>query len=186
MNLRTAATAALALSAALLLAGCSPENDRELLADHDLAGLDAPQIIERLDTMPVAERPADLLASVQTDELVLSDSGGREARLPLPDDEVYLSIAPYRDLTHECHFHSLTTCVGELAGAEMRITLTDANGDVLIDETRRSYDNGFVGVWVPRGIEAELVVEHDGRVGTAPISTRSPDDPTCITTLRLV
>lgn len=159
---------------------------QELLAALDLAGLDVATVIERLDAMPVAERPTDLVASVQPDALVLRDESGREGRLPMPDDAVYISIAPFRAQTHDCHFHSLTTCVGELSDTELRIVLTAADGSVLLDETRRTHDNGFTGVWVPRGIEATLTVESAGLTGSVPLSTTSSDDRTCITDLQLL
>ena len=191
--------AAATLAAALVLTGCttasSPEPappstssqpvDNEFLADHDLDGLDAAQVIERLDTMPVADRPTDLIASVQPDALVLTDDQKRETRLPMPEDEVYISVAPYREQTHDCYFHSLTTCLGELANTAVQVTLTGEDGDVLLDEVRQTYDNGFVGIWVPRGIKATLTIEHEGRTGTVTISTMNEDDATCITTLQL-
>ncbi len=191
--------AAATLAAALVLTGCatapshepaSPSTnsqavDTGVLADHDLDGLDAAQVIERLDTMPVADRPTDLIASVQPDALVLTDDQKRETRLPMPEDEVYISVAPYREQTHDCYFHSLTTCLGELANTAVQVTLTGEDGDVLLDEVRQTYDNGFVGIWVPRGIKATLTIEHEGRTGTVTISTMNEDDATCITTLQL-
>ncbi|MCB8045301.1 CueP family metal-binding protein [Microbacterium oxydans] len=193
------AAAAATLAAALVLTGCatapshepaSPSTnsqavDTGFLADHDLDGLDAAQVIERLDTMPVADRPTDLIASVQPDALVLTDDQKRETRLPMPEDEVYISVAPYREQTHDCYFHSLTTCLGELANTAVQVTLTGEDGDVLLDEVRQTYDNGFVGIWVPRGIKATLTIEHEGRTGTVTISTMNEDDATCITTLQL-
>lgn len=158
----------------------------QILAAHDLAGLDVREVIERLDTMPVSDRPTDLLASVQPDALVLRGADEREARLPMPEDEVYISVAPFREQTHECHFHSLTTCRGELSGVEVRLTLTSDDGTVLIDEMRRTYDNGFVGFWVPRDITATLTIAHDGRTGSVPVSTRNGDDRTCITDLQVL
>ncbi|GEO90953.1 CueP family metal-binding protein [Kocuria flava] len=95
------------------------------------------------------------------------------------------AIAPYREQTHDCHFHSLTTCLGELPNTEVQLTLTGEDGKVLLDETRQTYDNGFVGIWVPRGIEATLTIEHEGQSGTATVSTTDEDDPSCITTLQL-
>lgn len=160
-------------------------SDSEFLAVHDLAGLDAAQVIERLDTMPVADRPTDLLAAVQPDALVLTDDQERETQLPMPEDEVYVSVAPYREQTHDCYFHSLTTCLGELGNADVQVMLTDADGKVLVNETRETFDNGFVGLWVPRGVEATLTIEHEGQTGTTTITTLNEDDPTCITTLRL-
>ncbi|WBL19888.1 MULTISPECIES: CueP family metal-binding protein [Citricoccus] len=195
-NLNVAATATFA--AALVLTGCTttspePEStsigsqavDTDFLADHNLDGLDATQVIERLDTMPVADRPTDLIASVQPDALILTDDQDRETRLPMPEDEVYISVAPYREQTHDCYFHSLTTCLGELTNSEVQVTLTGEDGDVLVNEVQQTYDNGFVGVWVPHGIEATLTIEHEGQTGSAIISTMNDDDPTCITTLQL-
>lgn len=184
--------------AALTLAGCapaapdaapSPVRDHavgtQFLVEQDLDGLDAAQIIKRLDTMPVADRPAGLIASVRPAELVLTDGQGREERLPMPDDKVYVSVAPYREQTHDCYFHSLTTCLGELANTEVQVILTDESGEVLINEIRQTFDNGFLGFWIPRGITATLTIEHEIGAGTAAISTVSEDDPTCITTLQL-
>ncbi len=192
-------TAAATFISALVLTGCattsSPEPaslstrsqavDSDFLAAHDLDGLDAAQVIERLDPMPVADRPADLIASVQPDALVLTDDQDQETQLPMPEDEVYISIAPYRDQTHDCYFHSLTTCLGELANTGVQITIAREDGDVLLDEARQTYGNGFIGIWVPRDTEATLTIEHEGQTGTVAISTMNEDDPTCITTLRL-
>ncbi|MFS4491238.1 CueP family metal-binding protein, partial [Dietzia kunjamensis] len=47
-----------------------------------------------------------------------------------------------------------------------------------------TYDNGFLGLWLPRGITATLTIDHDGRTATAPIST-GDDDLTCLTTMQL-
>ena len=96
----------------------------------------------------------------------------------MPDDEVYISVAPYREQTHDCYFHSLTTCLGELANAEVQVTLTSDDGEVLVNETRQTYDNGFIGIyWIPRGIEATLTIDHKGQTGTTTISTMNDDDP---------
>lgn len=160
--------------------------DQRMLADHGLEGLGARAIIERLDAQTVAERPADLVASVQPEQLVVADDEGRQTVLPMPEDEVYISAAPYESQTHECHFHSLTTCLGELQNQKVQVTLADrATGAVLVEEELRTFDNGFVGMWVPKGIEAELTIEHAGKVATAVVSTRNADDPTCLTGLRL-
>lgn len=195
---RNALAAVFVAILALVLAGCaitpsgpapssvsSQTSEREFLADHGLSGLDVRQVIKRLDTMPVADRPTDLLASVQPEALVLTDDQERETRLPLPEDEVYISIAPYRDQTHDCYFHSLTTCLGELASEEVQVTLTGADGEVIIDEARQTYDNGFIGLWVPRDTEVTLTIEHEGQEANARISTMNDDDATCITTMRL-
>lgn len=192
------ATLAIALLAGLALAGCGssdPEpaptstevqsDERGFLAANGLGGLDARQIINRLDTMPVDERPADLIASVEPNELILTDGRKREARLPMPEDEMYVSVAPYRAETHECHFHSLTTCRGELGNTEIQVRLTGDDGRVLVNETRETFDNGFVGLWVPRGIKGKLTIEAGGQTATETLSTLKADDATCVTTMKL-
>lgn len=157
-----------------------------ILADHGLATADARQVIDTLDAQPVAERPSDLIASVRPGQLQLSDDQGREASLPLPDDAFYLSVAPYVSQTHECHFHSLTTCKGELGDTPVHVTVTDRDtGQVVVDEVLTTFDNGFVGLWLPRGIEATLTISTDGRSATTAISTSGDEDPTCLTTLQL-
>ncbi|MGC5617739.1 CueP family metal-binding protein [Georgenia sp. Z1491] len=54
-----------------------------------------------------------------------------------------------------------------------------------MNETRETFDNGFVGLWVPRDIEGTLTIAHEGQEGTVAITTLNEDDPTCITTLRV-
>lgn len=157
----------------------------EVLDRYGLTDMDARGVIERLDTMPVAERPDTLLASVQPTELVLTDTAaGSIATLPMPDEQFYLSVAPYEDQTHDCLFHSLTTCLGEMAGEPVDITVTDETGRTVVDETRTAYDNGFVGLWLPRDLTGTLTVEHDGKSSTVPIAT-GDDDLTCLTTAHL-
>lgn len=183
----------------LLLGGCGssepeqPESspaasrsgDSRLLSDNGLDGLGAREIIDRLDAMPIDERPRDLIASVEPDRLVLTDGAEREASLPMPKGEVYISVAPYRTETHECHFHSLTTCLGELGNTEAEVTLTGKDGKVLLDGKRRIFGNGFIGFWMPRGIRADLKIRVGDRTATETISTVEPDDRTCVTTMKL-
>ena len=154
-----------------------------LLAEHGLAGKTAVQVIDALDRMPVAERPDDLMASVRVDELLVSDDA-TEVALDIPDDRFYLSVAPYLTGTHDCFYHSLTTCKGELGGRDVDVTITSADGEVLVDRQVSTFDNGFVGFWLPRGVDATLEVSYQGKTGRTPISTGA-DDPTCLTTLRL-
>ncbi|MDO5513202.1 CueP family metal-binding protein [Corynebacterium sp.] len=184
---------ALLAAGSLALASCSTDNDPAQeaasppasLEAYGLAGLDAPQIIDKLDTMPVADRPADLTASVQPTELSLNTGSEELATLPMPDDEFYLSVAPYENRTHSCHFHSLTTCLGEMAGEQVHVTVTDTTtGQTLIDEPRTTYDNGFLGLWLPRDITATLTIDHDGKTATSPIAT-GDQDLTCLTTMQI-
>jgi hypothetical protein len=157
-----------------------------ILKEFGYPATDAVHLIDTLDATPVAQRPAGLMASVRPGELQLTDADGRKASLPLPDDRFYLSIAPYVEGTHECHFHSLTTCRGELSGADIHVTVRDAaTGDVLVSGPRTAFDNGFVGLWLPRGITADVTIGYQGRQAQATASTAGNDAATCLTTMRL-
>lgn len=188
--------AALLLSAlALVLAGCATTPDADVPADgsvdqaqflaaHDLSGMDGKEIVDHLDRVPVSERPTDLMASVRADEVQLSDAEQQETTVSLPEDEFYLSLAPYLDQTHECYYHSLTTCQGELGGEEIDVRITDDSGKVLVDEQVTTFDNGFIGFWLPADIDALVEVDYNGSTGSEQISTDA-DGATCVTTLHL-
>lgn len=187
--MRTLAT--VGLIGVLLLAGCATGPDEAATAEPatesavaDFEGRDARQVIEELETTPVADRSTELMASVQPDALVISDEAGEETSLAMPTDSFYLSVAPYEDETHDCFHHSLTTCLGEMRGTDVGVKVVDAAGKVLVDERTQTEDNGFVGVWLPRDIKATLTIEAGGKSVTQPIST-ADDDPTCLTTVKL-
>lgn len=194
--IRTARTAfAAALGLALVLAGCSTPSTEApptgssstILSEHGLEGMDAAQIVNRLDALPIAERPAGLMASIRPDELLLSDGENPDLSMPMPEDKFYVSLAPFVDQTHDCYFHSLTTCTGELAAEEMDVTVTNqATGEVLLAEKMQTQENGFLGLWLPRDIEATIHVAQDDRSASASISTANDDDLTCLTTMQLV
>jgi len=190
-RIRPAAAAAALL---LLLAACSPAEDASpaaeespttapLLSEHGLDGMSGKEIVDHLDRLGGADRPADLMASVRAEELVLGD-GTEEISVELPAEEFYVSFAPYVEATHECYYHSLTSCQGELVEEDIEVTLTSSDGEVLVEETVTTFANGFVGYWLPRGFEGTLEVSHDGRTGEVPVATGA-EDPTCITTLQL-
>ena len=152
------------------------------LAEHRLSG-DAVSIVEDLERLGGDERPQDLKVSVRPAELQLSDDD-RQVTLRTPADRFYLSIAPYRDKTHECYFHGLTTCQGELTAEDVHVKIVDTSGEVLVDQDTVTNANGFVGFWLPRGASGTVELTTEGGAGSQPFSTGA-DDPTCMTTLRV-
>lgn len=202
MRSKAIASAAGTLLALSALAGCSaapaPVSQAEptkidaaqaggFLKELGLEGLDAKAAIDRLDRLPVEQRPAGFTASVQPSQLVIADTAGRTTSLPMPEDQFYLSAAPYVNQTHSCHFHSLTTCLGELSGENVQVKALNADtGEVLVDRTIQSFDNGFLGLWVPRGINVELTFSYEGKTASSTVSTAGSEVATCLTELRLV
>lgn len=171
-------------SALLLATGCAGGSGPvSLLEEYGLAGADTREVVERLDQTN-EDRGSGLEASVTYDAVVVQE-GGKESLLPMPEDEFYLSVAPWTTTTHDCFTHSLTGCQGELVDAPLDVRITDSNGAVLVDETVRTYDNGFVGFWLPKGITGSLEITSAAGNAAGSISTFA-DSPTCITTLQLV
>nr|WP_232488568.1 CueP family metal-binding protein [Brevibacterium antiquum] len=179
----------------MVLAGCGtagsssePDNDQvstgEFLSEHGLDGMNAVEAIDHLDRLAVTDRPNDLMASVYPAELVLAGEA-QEVTIDLPREKAYVSIAPYVDTTHDCFYHSLTTCRGELGNEELDVKITDsASGEVVVDDRATTFDNGFAGFWVPSDIEGTISITHEGKSGSVDFST-GEDGATCITDLRL-
>lgn len=180
--------AAVLLSAGAVLSACSapaaPADPSAALSFAQVEAMSAAEAIDALEAVPVADRATDYSASVRPDALLLTAGDGREVGKPLPEDSFHLSVAPYESSTHECFFHNLTSCRGELAGRTFEVTVVDGAGATILDETLVAADNGFVGFWLPRGIEATLTVRAGDEVAVSSIAT-GPDDPTCLTDLKL-
>jgi hypothetical protein len=178
----------LALTA--VVTGCTgpaptDQSSQSLTSVDSFADLGARELIDQLERTPVSERPEDLIASIRHDEVLLSRMDGTdEVSVPIAEGH-YLSIAPYVNQTHECYFHSLTTCTAEMGGQPIDVRIVDAEtGGVLVDETTEPHDNGFVGYWLPRDITATVSVAADGLTGEATVSTGA-EDLTCLSSLQL-
>lgn len=164
-------------------ASSSASEQAALLEEQGLAGLSAREVIEELDTLP-QQRPLEIGASVQEEALVVTD-GETQTAMELPADEQYVSIAPFVNQTHDCYFHSLGTCQGELVEEDLTFTITTDSGEVLVDETVTTYANGFAGFWLPKDAEGTITVTNaDGLEGSVPFET-TDGSATCITTLQL-
>lgn len=155
----------------------------DLLAAHGLEGLTGQEIVDELDSDP-RPRPLPVAASVYGDEVVVMDEA-QEVALPIDGDEFYVSFAPYQTFTHPCTYHALGGCQGEMVEEDFDVTITSDDGEVLFDQQVTSWANGFIGVWLPRDVNATLEVSYaDGTAGAVPISTFD-GDPTCVTTIEL-
>ncbi|WP_337969940.1 CueP family metal-binding protein [Virgibacillus salexigens] len=129
-------------------------------------------------------RVDDGTASITSEELIVTDSNNKETTYDLPEDEFFVSIAPFMKATHPCTNHSLTGCQGELVEKEFDVYIQDDEGNVVIDETMTSFKNGFIDLWLPRNKTFQVKIEHGGKVSESEISTFEGDN-TCITTMQL-
>lgn len=125
----------------------------------------------------------DVNASITSHELIVTDNG-RKTSFDLPEDEFFVSIAPFVENTHECAIHSLTGCQGELVDKDFDVRIQDEEGTVVMDETITSLKNGFIDLWLPRDRTYQVKIEYEGKTVESEISTFK-DDNTCITTMQL-
>ncbi|WP_211656276.1 MULTISPECIES: CueP family metal-binding protein [Planococcus] len=138
----------------------------------------------------VKELVADLSGSDEVsaasidDQQVTVEEKGDKSVYPLPEEEFFVSIAPYETYTHPCEIHSLTGCQGELAEKEMKVTITDNEGKVYVDKMMKTPANGFIDLWLPRNRTYVVEIEAKGKTGEINFSTFA-GDPTCLTDLLL-
>ncbi|POT55583.1 hypothetical protein C3432_21305 [Citrobacter amalonaticus] len=152
------------------------------LAKHGLAGKSVEQMVETID-QTAQSRPLPFSASVTSTDLKLND-GEQVHTLPL-GDKFYLSFAPYQQQTHPCFNHSLSGCQGEMPNTTFNVKVTDNKGDVVMQKALKSYQNGFIGVWLPRNMEGSVEVSYNGKKAIHPIKTMN-DSQTCLTELQLL
>ena len=169
----------LSISISLLLAGCSTNN--RTLESVGLDGLTGKEIL-----VGVADGSIEMTGfglSVYDDELiVLIDS--EKLSVEMPEDEFFLSVAPYENDTHTCLIHSATGCSGELKNESFYVEFIDEDGNVLLSEMMSTMGNGFIDLWLPRDIDGILTITYGNLTSTKTIST-SAGEPTCETTMKL-
>lgn len=123
-------------------------------------------------------------ASITSSELIVTDENQEETTYDLPEDEFFVSIAPFLNETHECDIHSLTGCQGELVDTEFDVLIKDSDGELLIDEEKQTEANGFIDVWLPRDDTYTVTIKQDGKETSSEIFTFD-GDKTCITNMQM-
>jgi len=155
-----------------------PSGANKVLKQLELENTEIKDIVNNLDQR--IDEPTNVGARITGDKLFLYDNE-KEYSIDLPTDLFFVSIAPYINEVHPCTIHNLVSCRGEIFNQPMRIRIVDENNQIIIDEDRTTQANGFIGIWLPKGINATLKVDYDGLTVEYPISTYSESD-TCITT----
>jgi len=125
----------------------------------------------------------DVVASINSHQLIVQEAGKEEV-YNLPEDEFFVSIAPFKTYTHECAIHNLTSCQGELVEEAFQVTVTDEAGEKILDEEMKTFANGFIDLWLPREQNFTVTIEQGDQISEEEISTFK-GDYTCITTMQL-
>ncbi|OEH93789.1 CueP family metal-binding protein [Bacillus solimangrovi] len=168
-----------ALSATFLLAACSADDTQSEPQEE----MDSQSIKELVHDYSVGNIKTGA-ASITSESLNVTDNNGEEIVYELPADEFFVSIAPYINKTHPCTNHNLIGCQGELSNENFDVVIKDNEGNVVIEETMNSGDNGFIDLWLPRDKEYQVQITQDGKVAESALSTFKTDG-TCVTTMKL-
>ena len=123
-------------------------------------------------------------ASITSSELIVTGDDKKVTTYDLPEDEFFVSIAPFINTTHPCDIHSLTGCQGELVEEDFDVHIVDSEGNVVLDEVKTTEANGFIDLWLPRDDTFTVTIKQDAKETVTEITTFDGDN-TCITTMHL-
>ena len=154
--------------------------DQQLMGD--LKGVNAKQAMKLAYKWRTEN--IDVKTFVTPDAVNFQFKDGKTVVVPLPDDQMIVSIAPYVNKTHPCATHTMSSCKGELRNTLIEVKAVAAGGRVLINESIMSPFTGFVDLWLPRNQEITLYVSALGKKATGKIDTYR-NSKTCDSTLKL-
>ncbi len=120
---------------------------------------------------------------VTTEELIVEFPDGREVHKNLPDNEMYIAIAPYINYTHSCTNHYISSCKAELTKKGFKVTAI-SNNDTIINQNITSLNNGFIELWLPRDKTISISIIY-GLLGSKEIIKTDKESRTCFTTFKL-
>lgn len=123
-------------------------------------------------------------ASITSSELIVTGDDKKVTTYDLPEDEFFVSIAPFVNTTHPCDIHSLTGCQGELVEEDFDVHIEDSEGNVVLDEMKTTEANGFIDLWLPRDDTFTVTIKQNAKETVSEITTFDGDN-TCITTMHL-
>ncbi|MDP2813915.1 MAG: CueP family metal-binding protein [Erysipelotrichaceae bacterium] len=168
------------LLAFLYITQFGPSNEAEapILSKYGLDNLSVKEMVNKLDSN--IDKNPGLNATITGMTLILNENEV-EYDYTLPSDEFYVSVAPYINEVHPCKTHNLVSCRGEIFNKEFEVSIVREDGIVILSQKAKSMNSGFIGLWLPKGIEAILTIKYNGLSVARPISTFDNSD-TCITT----
>jgi len=149
---------------------------------NELKGVDGKQAMEIANKWRM--KKLDFVTFVTPDTVNFKFKDGETISIPLPDDVMIVSIAPYVNKTHECVTHYMSSCDAELKNEELKITAANAGGKILINKIMKTGHTGFLDLWLPRNQEIDITVSTKGKKATGKIYTYR-NSKTCETTLKL-
>ncbi|GAA5192889.1 CueP family metal-binding protein [Ferrimonas gelatinilytica] len=131
-----------------------------------------------------------IVVRVHPDRVNAIFEDGTEASVAIPEDQFFLSIAPWMTFTHPCGNHVPTGCTGELIGERMHMSAVDMDsGEEILNQMVTTQHDGFIDFWVPakRRLAFTFHYEHPefGLMEATEVLPTFEDSRTCITTMQL-
>ncbi|AJD92207.1 hypothetical protein JMA_28900 [Jeotgalibacillus malaysiensis] len=166
------------LITAIFLVACTGDNENNSQTQE--SSIDIKALINDLSTREVQAEQA----SINGKQLTVTEEDGSESVYDVSHEDFFVSIAPYVNQTHPCTYHSLTGCQGEMIEETFKVYIEDSEGNVVIDESMTTFENGFIDLWLPRNDTYQVEIQHGDKTVESEISTYE-DDATCITTMQL-
>jgi hypothetical protein len=160
--------------------GAQDQQDQKLR--DELKGKNGKQAMALANTW--RQKNLDVTTFVTPDAVHFIFKDGTKINVPLPDDQMVVSIAPYISNTHKCATHYMSKCDGELKNVPVKVKAVTADGKTLINKTIKTPPTGFFDLWLPRDQEIDITVSAMGKKAAGKILTYR-DSKTCDTTLKL-
>lgn len=173
------------LTIAVLIVGAAGifivTSKNEDTSSNNRAAEDVKQLVQHYS----ANRTVQASASINSHQLIVAVEGAKPVTYALPDDEFFVSIAPFKQKTHPCAIHSLTGCQGELVNEAFEVYIADTDGNEIIHQTMTTLSNGFIDLWLPRNRTYHVVIKQGNHIAESELSTFEGDN-TCVTTMQLI
>ncbi len=161
--------------------GSSLDGDRDEALISELQGKNGKAAVDLANRWRL--KRLDVVSFVTPEAIHFKFKNGKEISIPLPEDQMMVSIAPYIDTTHPCSTHYISKCDAELKNVPVKVKAVTAGGKELINKTFKS-PTGFIDLWLPREQEINLFVSAKGKKAKGKITTYK-DSNTCNSTLKL-
>ena len=177
-----ARAAALAVAAAFSITASVAYAAAPTPSPEALAGLDAHAAVELANAWKGAP---DVTSFATSEALVVRfEKTGEQAVVPMPEDAMLVSVAPYFERTHPCETHFLSSCQGELVDVPVEVHAFRPSGETLFVRTMSTGANGFVDLWLPRDEALVLRFRVGDAVAEGLVATYD-GSATCVTAMRL-
>jgi hypothetical protein len=180
MKLKMFAIFAVTLLAAIFLVACGGQGTNEESSLKENETQDIKELVSDYSVGNIENQSA----SITSQQLIVTESKKSKQVYDLPENDFFVSIAPYINKTHPCTIHSLTGCQGEMVEEDFDVYIEDTEGNLILDETLKSQSNGFIDLWLLRDKTYHITITHDGKTVESEFSTFESDN-TCITTMQL-